>query len=108
MKSYAMVLLNRVIGVLNYEEIEPHWPPDPSGNRVETIEIKDNQNVELGMIYDFEANTFKEYIPEPISPVEPEETQSDRIEKMVSKLYADIKADAIDAYTYELMKEGML
>lgn len=102
-----MILLNRVIGVLNNEETEPYWPPDPAGNRVKTIEIKDNQNVELGMTYNFETNTFKEYKPNTIQ-FEPSESQADRIEKKLDNLYVDIKNEAIDSYTYELMKEGIL
>lgn len=76
MKTYAMILQNRVIDVLKDRETEPYYPPDPSGNPVAVIPCDDT--VTLGMIYDAETGTFSEY-----TPPEPEPTQGDRIEESV-------------------------
>lgn len=84
--TYAMVLQNRVIGVLQNQTEEPHWPPDPAGNPVTTIPCEDT--VTLGMIYDPETGTFSE--PEPPEPIpKPEPTQLDRIEAAVNELGAE-------------------
>ena len=88
MKTYAMILQNRVIGVLKNQETEPHWPPDPSGNPVTAIPCDDT--VMLGMIYDSETGTFSEYTPpEPEPMPEPQPTQLDRIEEQLNALTAD-------------------
>lgn len=80
MKTYAMILQNRVIGVLTNQKTEPHWPPDPSGNPVTAIPCDDT--VTLGMIYDPETGAFSEYTP--LS--KPQPSQLDRIEEAVNKL----------------------
>lgn len=67
MKTYAMVLQYRVIGILTNLVAEPYWPPDPAGNPVTAIPCDDT--VTIGMIYDPETGEFSEYIP-PI-PEEP-------------------------------------
>ena len=88
MKTYAMILQNRVIGVLKNQETEPHWPPDPSGNSVTAIPCDDT--VTLGMIYDPETGTFSEYTPPGPEPMpEPQPTQLDRIEEQLNALTAD-------------------
>lgn len=46
MKTYAMILQNRVIDVLKDRETEPYYPPDPLGNPVTAIPCGDT--VELG------------------------------------------------------------
>ena len=58
MKNYAMILQNRVIDVLKNQEVEPYYPPDPSGNPVTAIPC--DETVTLGMIYDPETVTFSE------------------------------------------------
>lgn len=84
MKTYAMILQNRVIDVLKDRETEPYYPPDPSGNPVTAIPCDDT--VTLGMIYDPETGTFSEYTPpEP----EPKPSQLDRIEEQLNALTAD-------------------
>lgn len=88
MKTYAMILQNRVIDVLKNQETEPYYPPDPSGNPVTAIPCDDT--VTLGMIYDPETGTFSEYIlPEPEPMPEPKPTQLDRIEEQLNALTAD-------------------
>ena len=82
MKTYAMILQNRVIDVLKDRETEPYYPPDPSGNPVTAIPC--DETVTLGMIYDSETGTFSEY-----TPPEPEPTQLDRIEEQLNALTAD-------------------
>ena len=64
MKNYAMILQNRVIDVLKNQEVEPYYPPDPSGNPVTAIPCDDA--VTLGMIYDSEYTP-----PEPEPTPEP-------------------------------------
>lgn len=61
MKTYAMILQNRVIGILPNQETEPYWPPDPAGNSVAAIPCDDT--VTQGMIYDPETGEFSNYIP---------------------------------------------
>lgn len=88
MKTYAMILQNRVIDVLKDQETEPYYPPDPSGNPVTAIPCDDT--VTLGMIYDPETGTFSEYTPpEPEPMPEPQPTQLDRIEEQLNALTAD-------------------
>ena len=88
MKTYAMILQNRVIDVLKDRETEPYYPPDPSGNPVTAIPCDDT--VTLGMIYDSETGTFSEYTPpEPEPTPEPQPTQLDRIEQQLNALTAD-------------------
>lgn len=88
MKTYAMILQNRVIGVLPNQETEPYYPPDPSGNPVTAIPC--DNTVTLGMIYDAETGTFSEYTPpEPEPMPEPQPTQLDRIEEQLNALTAD-------------------
>ena len=107
MKTYAMTLQNRVIGILPNQETEPHWPPDPAGNPVTAIPCDDT--VTLGMIYDPETGTFSEYIPpEPEPQPEPTPTQLDRIEAAVNAKNEEIAQAAIDNYTLELMEGGLL
>lgn len=88
MKTYAMILQNRVIDVLKDRETEPYYPPDPSGNPVTAIPCDDT--VTLGMIYDSETGTFSEYTPPEPEPIpEPQPTQLDRIEEQLNALTAD-------------------
>lgn len=75
MKKYAMILLNRVIGVLE-SDTPPSWPPDPQGNPVTAVEC--DESVELGMAYNPETGEFSEYIPPSYVP-----TQFDKIEEQV-------------------------
>lgn len=88
MKTYAMILQNRVIDVLKDRETEPYYPPDPSGNPVTAIPC--DETVTLGMICDSETGTFSEYTPPEPEPIpEPQPTQLDRIEKQLNALTAD-------------------
>lgn len=68
--TYAMILQNRVIDILQNRETEPHYPPDPSGNPV--IAVPCDDTVTLGMMYDAETGTFYGYTPP--EPEEPEPT----------------------------------
>ena len=87
MQTYAMLLQNRVIGILADQEREPWWPPDPQGNPV--LAVPCGEEVALGMLYDPETGTFSEPAPEPIPPdPAPEPTQLDRIEETVKQLAA--------------------
>lgn len=77
MKTYAMILQNRVIDVLKNQETEPHWPPDPSGNPVTAIPCDDT--VTIGMIYDPETGAFSEYTPPEPEPIpEPQLTETEQ------------------------------
>lgn len=99
-KKYAMILLNRVIGVLE-AEITPSWPPDPQGNPVTAAEC--GEDVELGMIYNPETGEFSEYIPPAYVP-----TQLDRIEERLNLSYTEAQEQAVDAYTKELLEGGII
>lgn len=88
MKTYAMILQNRVIDVLKDRETEPYYPPDPSGNPVTAIPC--DETVTLGMIYDSETGTFSEYTPPEPEPIpKPKPSQLDRIEEQLNALTAD-------------------
>ncbi len=100
---YAMILQNRVIGIVR-AEVVPSWPPDSQGNPVTAIKCDDT--VKLGMIYNPETGEFIEYIPS--EPPEPEPTQLDRIETLVSTSYIEAQNAAVDAYTEELLEGGIL
>lgn len=105
MKTYAMILQNRVIDVLKNQETEPHWPPDPSGNPVTAIPCDDT--VTLGMIYDPETGTFSEYTPpEPEPMPEPKPSQLDRIEEQLNALAADsVTVEKLEAAISEGVNE---
>jgi hypothetical protein len=105
MKTYAMILQNRVIDVLKNQETEPHYPPDPSGNPVTAIPCDDT--VTLGMIYDPETCTFSEYTPpEPEPMPEPKPSQLDRIEEQLNALAADsVTVEKLEAAISEGVNE---
>lgn len=98
--TYAMILLNNVIGVLE-SDTPPSWPPDTQGNPVTTVEC--GEDIELGMIYDTESGTFSEYIPPAYIP-----TQLDRIESRLNLSYTEAQNQAVDAYTKELIEGGII
>ena len=105
MKTYAMILQNRVIDVLKNQETEPNYPPDPSGNPVTAIPCDDT--VTLGMIYDPETNTFTEYTPPEPEPIpEPKPSQLDRIEEQLNALAADsVTVEKLEAAISEGVNE---
>lgn len=105
MKTYAMILQNRVIDVLKDQETEPYYPPDPSGNPVTAIPCDDT--VTLGMIYDSETGTFSEYTPPEPEPIpEPQPTQLDRIEEQLNALAADsVTVEKLEAAISEGVNE---
>lgn len=98
--TYAMILLNNVIGILE-SDTPPSWPPDPQGNPVTAVEC--GEDIELGMIYDTESGTFSEYIPPAYIP-----TQLDRIESRLNLSYTEAQNQAVDAYTKELIAGGII
>lgn len=102
--KYAMILQNRVIGILSKQETEPCWPPDPTGNPIKAVLCGDD--VVLGWVYEPDTGEFHEYIPE--AKLDPEPTQLDRIEAAISKTQGELVNEAIDTYTIELMEEGIL
>jgi len=105
MKTYAMILQNRVIDVLKDRETEPYYPPDPSGNPVTAIPCDDT--VTLGMIYNSETGTFSEYTPpEPQPMPEPKPSQLDRIEEQLNALAADsVTVEKLEAAISEGVNE---
>lgn len=103
MKNYAMILQNRVIDVLKNQEVEPYYPPDPSGNPVTAIPC--DETVALGMIYNSETGTFSEYTPPEPEP-EPQPTQLDRIEEQLNALAADsVTVEKLEAAISEGVNE---
>jgi hypothetical protein len=105
MKTYAMILQNRVIGVLLNQETEPEWGPIPSGSPVLAIPCDDT--VTLGMIYDPETGAFSEYTPPGPEPIpEPKPTQLDRIEEQLNALAADsVTVEKLEAAISEGVNE---
>ena len=105
MKTYAMILQNRVIGVLLNQETEPECGPTPDGSPVTAIPCDDT--VTLGMIYDPETCTFSEYTPpEPEPMPEPKPTQLDRIEEQLNALAADsVTVEKLEAAISEGVNE---
>ena len=105
MKNYAMILQNRVIDVLKNQEVEPYYPPDPSGNPVTAIPCDDT--VTLGMLYDSETGTFSEYTPPEPEPIpEPKPSQLDRIEEQLNALAADsVTVEKLEAAISEGVNE---
>ena len=103
MKTYAMILQNRVIDILKDRETEPYYPPDPSGNPVTAIPCDDT--VTLGMIYNSETGTISEYTPPEPEP-EPQPTQLDRIEEQLNALAADsVTVEKLEAAISEGVNE---
>ena len=82
MKTYAMILQNRVIGILTNQETEPRWPPDPAGNPVTAIHCDDT--VTIGMMYDHETNTFYEPVYTELEEQEYVENEYEQYYNMVN------------------------
>ena len=57
---YAMVLKNKVIGIVE-SETPPKWGNDERGNPVTAVET--TEETQLGMVYDEETGQFSEYVP---------------------------------------------
>lgn len=105
MQNYAMILQNRVIGVLLNQETEPEWGPTPDGSPVTAIPCDDT--VMIGMIYDPETGTFSEYTPPGPEPTpEPKPSQLDRIEEQLNALAADsVTVEKLEAAISEGVNE---
>ena len=73
MATYAMICNNTVIDVLYEQDREPHWPPDPSGNQVISIECVPEATRDW--LYDPETNTI--YEPVYTEPEEPEYVENE-------------------------------
>ncbi|WP_286030107.1 hypothetical protein [Anaerotignum lactatifermentans] len=95
---YAMVLKNRVIGIIE-SETPPKWGNDERGNEVSTIET--TEETDIGMIYNEATESFEEYIPP-----EPQPTQLDRIETAMNKTLDEIRAEGAAAASVNLMSVG--
>ena len=104
MKNYAMILQNRVIDVLKNQEVEPYYPPDPSGNPVTAIPCDDT--VTLGMIYDSETGTLSEYTPPEQEPTpEPPLSETVQSEPTLTETEQAILDTAINVDYLVCMKE---
>lgn len=97
---YAMTLLNRVIDVIESEDL-PSWPPDSQGNPVIVLEC--GEEVVRGMMYDEASKIFFDYIPSADEP-----TQLDRIEERLNLSYTEAQEQAVDDYTKELLEGGII
>ena len=121
MNNWIMLINNQVIDILYQLEKPPIWPPDPEGNPVTSMPWEDTSEIEIGMFY--EDGQFIEKIIEPKIPIEEEiiEEQAAEIDKTneILKEVKDIKAllnidlevikqQAIDAFTLELINNGIL
>lgn len=58
--------------------------------------------------WNYETETWEDYIPEPEDIPEPQPSQLDRIEEMISKPIEQHKQDAVDEYTMSLLERGVL
>lgn len=78
---------------------------------IKTEEIEENGNKLLIETYS-NGTVVKSAVSDPPTegeePQEPEPTQLDRIEAMVAKDNETIAQEAVDAYTMELIEEGVL
>lgn len=121
MNNWIMMINNQVIDILYQLEKPPIWPQDPEGNPVISMPWEDTSEIEIGMFY--EDGKFIEKIIEPEIPIEEEliEEQTVEIDKTNEILneVKDIKAllnidletikqQAIDAFTLELIDNGIL
>lgn len=95
---YAMVLKNKVIGIVESEK-PPEWGNDERGNPV--IAIETTEETELGMVYDEETGKFSGYVP-----FIPEPTQLDRIEEQLNKSLDEIRAEGAAVASVNLMAVG--
>ena len=102
LKTYAMILKNRIIDVVTSDTI-PNYPPDVDGNIVTAVEC--DNNITVDDIYHPETGKC-EHIE--ITIPEPEPTQLDRIEEKINLNYEQAQQSAVDAYTMELMEGGIL
>nr|DAV38775.1 MAG TPA: putative S-adenosylmethionine:2-demethylmenaquinone methyltransferase [Caudoviricetes sp.] len=99
MKKYAMILNNLVIDIIE-SDIPPAYPPDPKGNIVIAVECDDS--IKLGMGY-YADTGFGEYkIPTK------ELSEFEVLLQEIQKKNTDIENSAVDRYTEELMKGGLL
>lgn len=102
---YAMILQNKVIGVLDNQETEPYWPPDPAGNPV--IAIPCDDTVFLGMIYDTETGTFSEYIPPEPTPEPTPEPEPDPVIEKLSNIETALNTLTADSITVSSVKAAI-
>ena len=103
---YAMVLKNRVIGVVVSDDL-PYYPPDVDGNPVVPVEA--TEKTEVGMCYHVDTGIFDWNFPEE----EPGEiqldaikTQLDSIETQLNKSFDEIRAEGAAAASVNLMAVG--
>lgn len=106
MVLYAVVLLNRVINVENFE-IQPKYPPDSDGNEISVIAC--DSSVKIGMVH--ENNKFVPYA-EPVEAYQPTEgelmimeTQATMHEEMQASTLAQMEANA-DIYETMIVLGG--
>lgn len=95
---YAMVLKNKVIGIME-SETPPKWGNDERGNPVTAVET--TEETQLGMVYDEETGKFSEYVPP-----KPQPTQLDRIEEQLNKSLDEIRAEGAAVASVNLMAVG--
>lgn len=99
MKKYAMILNNLVIDIVE-NDTPPIYPPDPEGNTVTAVECDDS--IKLGTGY-YADTGFGEYkIPSE------ELSEFEMLLQEIKRKNDDIENSAVDRYTEELMKGGLL
>lgn len=110
MNDYAMILQNKVIGILQNQTVEPYWPPDLKDNIVTAIPC--DQTVELGMMYNPETQEFyfpePKPLPEPTPEPEPQPTQLDIIQVAVEKSNSELRQEGAETVILELVERGIL
>ena len=117
MKKYIMLHNNEIIGIIPYTENVPNWGPNIDGDSIIAY-ICENDNVELGMMYDPLSGTYAFPIdkdPEPGIEPEPILVENEIIMSKLTNIEFMMVEDkqvaineAIDNYTALLMEEGVL
>lgn len=103
---YAMVLKNKVIGVVVSEDL-PYYPPDVDGNPV--VPVETTEETEVGMCYHVDTGIFDWNFPEEEPggiQLDAIKTQLDSIETQLNKSFDEIRAEGAAAASVNLMAVG--
>ena len=118
MNNWIMMINNQVIDIIYQTEEPPNWPPDEKGNPVNAIPWEDTSNIEIGQIYEngkFIDKIIEEEIEEIFEEISEENINDKKIflelQEIKNLLKIDqekIREEAIDAFTKEMIANGIL
>lgn len=105
MNMYAMVANKIVIDVISALEA-PQWPPTTDGHEVTAILC--DLNVERGMLYDAETDSFSTPldVETPETPADDEKSQLDRIEEKLDAIAEGAINQELEQY-YATVNEAL-